>query len=355
MRALTRPRALFAALVASSALACAAAAQTGEIVRDTVHSVALEKNLYGDSPDRSVAVYLPPSYHTSPQRRYPVVYLLHGFGGTENQWVTTMPVRNAMDSALKSGTAREMIVVMPNGRNRFNGSFYVNSASTGNWEDFISRELVTYIDRKYRTLAKPESRGLAGHSMGGFGTFAIGMRKSGDVYAALYALSGCCTTAGQAGPPSPIWDSVATVKTLDDVRRASFYPQVFLAMSAAFAPNPSNPPLYFDPVFQRRDGQMVQNEAAARGWAANSPIRLIPSSAERLKKLKGFMFDVGTSDPLVPLAQLAAMDTALTRAGVPHVFDTYDGNHSNRIAERLATTVLPFFTRTLDFGDGSKP
>jgi S-formylglutathione hydrolase FrmB len=349
-----RPRARAALAAFLCASASVAAAQGGEIVRDTVHSVALEKNLYGDSPDRTLAVYLPPSYRSSPDRRYPVVYLLHGFGGTENQWVTNMPVRAAMDSALKAGTAREMIVVMPNGRNRFNGSFYVNSASAGNWEDFISKDLVAFIDRKYRTIARPEARGLAGHSMGGFGTFAIGMRKAGDTYAALYALSGCCTMSGVGGGASAIWDSVAAVKSLDDVRRASFYPQVFLALSAAFAPNPTSPPLYFDPVFARRDGQFVANERARRAWQDNSPYLMVPKAAERLKRLKGFMFDVGLSDPLVPLATLTAMDSALTRAGVSHVFETYEGNHSNRIAERLATKVLPFFTRTLNFEAGSK-
>jgi S-formylglutathione hydrolase len=348
---MTRLREWIIALVC--ALASVAGGQTGEIVRDTIHSPALEKNVYGDSPDRTLAVYLPPSYRTATARRYPVVYLLHGFGGTENQWVTSMPVRIAMDSALKAGTAREMIVVMPNGRNKFNGSFWVNSSSTGNWEDFVAKDLVAFIDRKYRTIARAESRGLAGHSMGGFGTFAIGMRRAGDTYAALYALSGCCTSSG-AGRASAVWDSVAAVKTLEDVARTSFYPQVTLALSAAFAPNPANAPLYFDPVFVRRDGQFVVNEAARLAWQDNSPLLSIPKSADRLKRLKGFMFDVGLSDPLVPLAALAAVDSALIRAGVPHAFETYDGNHSNRIAERLATKVLPFFTRTLDFGDASK-
>jgi len=77
-----------------------------------------------------------------------------------------------------------MIVVMPNGNNALGGSFYTNSATTGNWDDFIANELVAYIDKKYRTLPRPESRGLAGHSMGGYGTFAVGMRHAGDVYGA---------------------------------------------------------------------------------------------------------------------------------------------------------------------------
>jgi hypothetical protein len=139
------------------------------------------------------------------------------------------------------------------------------------------------------------------------------------------------------------------------VRRLSFYPQVFLALSAAFAPNPDRPPLYLDPVFAPRDGKLVRNESALNGWIANSPHRNVAASAERLKRLRGLMFDVGTSDQLVPLIELRMMDSALTRAGVPHTFETYDGDHSNRVADRLALKVFPFFSRTLDFGNVPKP
>src|SRR6185436_16480099 len=170
-------------------------------------------------------------------KRYPVVYLLHGYGGTERTWVTLGPVKPAMDTLVRNGTVREMFVVMPSGRNAFDGSFYTNSASTGNWDDFIAKELVSYIDGKYRTLARPESRGLAGHSMGGYGTFAVGMRHSGDVYSALYAMSGCCTQFSRSAGNGAMWDTLANVKSLADIRRLSFFPRVTLALNAAFSPD----------------------------------------------------------------------------------------------------------------------
>src|SRR4051812_4237475 len=193
------PRILIAVLACASAFIRPSAslgaqeASVGRLVADTLHSKALEKNRYGDTPDRAMLVYLPASYESSPTKRYPVVYLLHGYGGTERTWVTLGPVKPAMDTLVRNGTVREMIVVMPSGRNAFDGSFYTNSASTGNWDDFISKELVAYIDGKYRTIASPESRGLAGHSMGGYGAFTVGMRHAGDVFSAVYAMSGCCT------------------------------------------------------------------------------------------------------------------------------------------------------------------
>jgi len=82
-------------------------------------------------------------------------------------------------------------------------------------------------------------------------------------------------------------------------------------------------------------------------WVEHSPFEMIASSADQLKRLAGLAFDVGTHDELVPLSQIAAMDTALTRAGVPHTFETYDGTHTSRLGERIIVKMLPFFSRTL--------
>jgi S-formylglutathione hydrolase FrmB len=349
--------ALFAmlAMLAAGTRAAAQEAPEGRLVPDTLHSRALDHNLYGDTPDRPMLVYLPASYATSPAKRYPVVYLLHGFGGAERAFVTLGHIKQAMDSLVVNGTIREMIVVMPSARNVFDGSFYTNSASAGNWDDFIAKELVAYIDGKYRTLARPESRGLGGHSMGGFGTFEVGMRHAGDVYSALYALSGCCTRFSREPGRGDTWDVVAGVSTLADAARLPFFPKVSLALSAAFSPNPSAPPLFVDLPFVRRGGQLQVVDSVATKWIEHAPFSMIPSYADRLKRLRGFMFDVGMSDQLVSPASLMAMDSALTRAGVHHTFETYDGDHTNRIAVRVATHVLPFFSRTLDFGDGRSP
>jgi S-formylglutathione hydrolase len=343
-----------ALFVTSSASARAQQAASGQIVIDTMHAKSLEKNLYGDSPDRSMMVYLPASYASSPTKRYPVVYLLHGYGGNEGEWRGLAPLKPAMDTLVRNGTVREMIVVMPNGRNALDGSFYTNSLTTGNWDDFISKELVAFIDTKYRTLARPESRGLAGHSMGGYGTFAVGMRHAGDVYSALYALSGCCTQVSSSAGNGATWNAVASAHSLAEARQLPFIPKVSLALAAAFSPNPNAPPLFVNLPFVRNGDKWELVDSVYRQWVAHAPYDMIPTYASQLKRLRGFMFDVGMSDALVAPTSLAAMDSALTRAGVRHTFETYDGDHTNRIAARLATRLLPFFSQTLDFGDGTR-
>ncbi len=329
-------------------------APAGRLVADTVHSVALENNKYGDSPNRAVLVYLPPSYESNPTRRYPVVYLLHGYGATEQSWVrgySGFNIQRAMDSLVAAGAAKEMILVMPNARNRLLGSFYANSASDGGWDDFVSSELVAYVDRKYRTLARPQSRGLAGHSMGGYGTFYLAMRHGGDIYGAAYSLSGCCTRFNTELTPSgqQVWEHLASLESLGQARDLDFIGSVYLAMAAAFSPNPGRPPLYVDLPFEQRDGRWRKVEAIQAEWAEHSPYDMVPTHADHLKRLAGFAFDVGTRDELVAPALLAQMDSAFTRAGVPHSYETYDGTHNSAIGARMITKVLPFFSRTLDF------
>ncbi|HEY5809068.1 MAG TPA: alpha/beta hydrolase-fold protein, partial [Povalibacter sp.] len=168
-------------LLAITTRAATPAAEAGEYQRVTVHGVSLEGNLEGDSPDRQVSIYLPPGYAKNPQRRYPVVYLLHGFTDTDTNWFGRtnqhfVHVPKAADAAYAAGVS-EFILVMPNAFTKYQGSMYSNSAAVGDWETFVARELVAWVDAHYRTLANPASRGLAGHSMGGYGTLRIAMKQ----------------------------------------------------------------------------------------------------------------------------------------------------------------------------------
>jgi enterochelin esterase-like enzyme len=166
----------------------------GTVDHTKVHGKSLEGNLEGDSPDRDVFIYLPPSYAKETSRRYPVVYFLHGYGLNAERYWNIMKVPEAADKNIVAGTAREMILVHPDAFTLYNGSMYSNSPTTGDWEAFIAQDLVAYVDSHYRTIPDRMSRGLAGHSMGGYGTMRIGM-KHPEVFSSLYAMSSCCLTA----------------------------------------------------------------------------------------------------------------------------------------------------------------
>src|SRR3954451_971413 len=208
----------------------------------TIHGTTLEGNLEGDAVDRPALVFLPPSYARERNRRYPVVYALHGYSIGAEQWSQEIHVPQTIEGAFALG-AKEMIVVLPDSKTVHNGSMYSSSATTGDFETFIARDVVSYIDAHYRTIANRNSRGLVGHSMGGYGASRIGM-KHPDVFGSLYIMSPCCLSARVAGAADPETEkALAAVKTPADSANLPFRLRTQMASAAAWSPNPNNPPL----------------------------------------------------------------------------------------------------------------
>jgi S-formylglutathione hydrolase len=342
-------------LAASGPLARAADGPAkGRVETVSVHGRALEGNLMGESPDREVSIYLPPSYDKDRARRYPVVILLHGYSLTNKYWVGTtgqgfgsIDAPGAMDRDIASGKAREMILVMPDGNSKYQGSMYSSSATSGDWESFIAEDLVGYVDSHYRTLAERASRGLAGHSMGGYGTIRIGMKRP-DVFSSLYILSACCLM----NDPAAFAQRAAQNRDADtngsgnsaSARRRGGFANVVNAEAAAWSPNPNNPPTYFD----LPGGEGVDDALITLKWAANSPLVMIDQYIPHLKRYSGIGMDVGLQDGLAASnEQLAGV---LQAYGIDHVFETYEGDHVNHIVDRVEQKVLPFFSAHLAFG-----
>lgn len=328
-----------------------ATGKAGTVEKIKVHGVSLEGNLEGDPAERDVFVYLPPSYASQPNRRYPVLYFIHGYGATADAYWRLMTVPDAANKLMDAGTVQEMILVNPDAHTIYDGSMYSDSPTTGNWEAYITHDLVDYVDSHYRTLANRESRGLAGHSMGGYGTWRLAMKYPG-IYSSIYAMSACClmNNPGTARPPA----TTAAAATGDKTKsgrggrgaqggrggRGNGFANIGSAEAAAWSPNPMNPPKFFDvPV----ENGVVRPEIAAK-WVANSPLAFVDQYAPNLKTYT-IMMDVGDQDNLA--ASNKQMDAALTQLGVPHSFEVYEGNHGNRVKERFETKVLPFFSQHL--------
>jgi S-formylglutathione hydrolase len=322
----------------------------------TVHGQSLEGNLDSDSPNRKVSVYLPPSYSRDLKRRYPVVYMLHGFAennekwfGSEQKWIN---LPEMLDRSIANGTVHEFIVVVPDAYTKYQGSFYSNSIVTGNWEDFITTDLVRYIDAHYRTLATRESRGLAGQAMGGYGTIRIGM-KHPDVFGSIYAMSPCCLMWGaDFQPTGPIALKIGGIHTEGALDQADLAVHAHFAEAAAWSPNPANPPFYVD--FPADAGETPHPDIIAK-WSANLPLAIIDQYRKSLQRLNAIAFDVGNQDDFahIPLgAQL--LDKDLNDYNIPHTFEIYSGTHTSGIPERLETKVLPFFSKALVFGKPEK-
>jgi enterochelin esterase-like enzyme len=319
----------------------------GTIERLKVHGKSLENNLEKDSPDRDVAVYLPPSYATKKKQRYPVVYLLHGYGRTVEKWVPFIDLPGGADRDIASGAAKEMIIVIPDANTAYGGSMYSSSPTTGDWEAYITHDLVSYVDSHYRTIATRESRGLAGHSMGGYGVWRIGM-KHPELYAAIYSLSPCCLM-NSPQPPSQNRPANANRAPRAPAPEPDGHPvNVQYGEAAAWSPDPLNPPLFFDlPV---KDG--VFNPAVAAKWIANSPAAMIDQYIPNVKKYRAIAMDVGLQDTL--LKSIQDFDASLTKLGITHTFETFEGDHSNHLHNRIEDKVLPFFSENLAFTEAKR-
>ena len=336
-----------AAQVATEVPAVVAGAKPVAVERIKIHGTALEGNLEADAVDRDVLVFLPPGYAKEKRRRYPVVYALHGFFIGAEQWSHEIQVPQTIEGAFALG-AREMIVVLPDSKTLHNGSMYSSSVTTGDFENFIARDVVSYVDAHYRTLASREGRGLAGHSMGGYGATRIGM-KHADVFGSLYIMSPCCLSARQAGPGNPEIDkALEAAHTPEDLAKLPFMVRARLASAAAWSPNPGNPPFYLD--LPTRDG--APNPEVLAKWAANAPLSFIDQYVGNLRRYRGIALDVGDQDFL--RTDTAKLRDALTKYGISAGFEEYSGTHTSRVADRFQNHVLPFFSGHLCFDASCK-
>lgn len=344
LAALARPA---AAQVQTEVPAVVPGAKPVKVERLKIHGTALEGNLAGEAVDRDVLVFLPPSYAREKSRRYPVVYALHGYSIGAEQWSKEIHVPQTIEGAFAQG-AKEVIVVLPDSKTIHNGSMYSSSVTTGDFERFIARDVVAYIDAHYRTLPNRLSRGLVGHSMGGYGATRIGM-KHADVFASLYIMSPCCLSPRQAGPANAEMEkTLAEVKTAEDSAKLPFPARANLAAAAAWAPNPKNPPLYLD--LPRKNGE-VQPEVLAK-FAANAPLAFIDQYIGNLRQYRAISIDVGDKDGL--RVDSGKLRDVLDKYGIANSFELYQGTHTSAVAVRFQNYVMPFFSKNLCFTKGCK-
>lgn len=342
---MTRLRILaFLVLVSFNAFAA------GTVRELVVPAPSLRGNLMNEPAEQGVAVYLPPSYATNPAKRYPVLYLLHGIADSYHVWVKSWNIPGMADEVTAAG-GREFLIVMPNAGTRFMGSFYANSPVIGRWEDFIADDLVKYIDANFRTIARKESRGITGHSMGGFAAIRLPMHRP-DVFGVAYAMSPCCLDmAEDMGWGNPAWAEALKFTTLEDadkaLERGDFYPVAIIALAQVASPNPEKP-LFVDLPIRAERRELLPAEPAYTKWQEFFPIAELPRYRDNLRSLTALRIDYGYDDQFahIPVATRRFTER-LSALRIPHVVDVYAGDHRKLVPGRIRNIVLPFFAATL--------
>lgn len=326
--------------------ACGAPAWAqGTIVHDSLRSSALEGNLTGDTPLRDVVIYLPPSYRFEPGRRYPVLYLLHGFTSVPEEWLDGtydgLDLRAAMDSLIVARAIEEFIVVMPNVDTKLGGGFYTDSPTTGGWATFVVHDLLRFIDGRYRTIAEQRGRALAGHSMGGFGTLVLGFGHP-ELFGMLYAMSPASITfVGELAPGSPTWGAAAAATSWPFVG-APRGTTIVAALAAALSPAPEPGRWYGQLPFEPDSaGQLRPVPAVRQRWEARMPIGLIPTLAAGPQPRPAIVIEFGLQDQVPSVVPgTLALEGALAAAGVPSTVVSYTGGHIDRQRERITEYLL---------------
>ncbi len=320
----------------------------GTVVNTRVYSPALEQNALGLAATRTAQVYLPPGYQHS-NRRYAVLYFLHGGQADYNQFFY-YDGRQSADALIREGSMDPMIVVGVDARGPFESeAIYGNSDVTGHCVDYIVQDMVSHIDANFRTLPRRNSRGLFGASAGGGETFRIAM-KHPDVFGATYSISiGFLATTqpenaiylgGDVAAMDIVYpnagEDLAEVQQLSDIRtlnRAIAY-----HYAAIMSPNLDNPPLYVDWPFELPSLKIIPS--VREKYEEADEFNMLDRNWENLLTLRGLAFDIGDRDEFYwNVALLQKLHDRLLEYGVPHEFDIFAGDHTNRRAERIAEAM----------------
>ncbi len=312
----------------------------GRIVLERFESRVLAGNAPGDPHVRTVPVYLPPSYDASPERRYPVTFLLSGFLGRGRMLLNDDPWKPPIDERMNALIARgagEMILVMPDCFTRFGGSQYVNSSATGRYEDHVIDELVPWADRTFRTLAAREHRGVAGKSSGGYGALTLGM-KHADVFGAVACHSGdvkfeycyrgdipAFMTHVQRAGGLEAWFREFLARA--HRKHEDFLTLNILGMAASYSPNPDTTPFGIDLPCDLATGE-IREDVWAR-WMKFDPLVMLDAHADALRSLELLYIDCGSRDEFHLHHGARCFVRELERRGITHVHEEFDDGHMN--------------------------
>lgn len=345
------------AVVLSLVVGCASVAQArdasakGAVVSVEVRSRALADNLLGIDAARSIRVYLPPGYESASQR-YPVIYYFHNPYWSARQLFEENHLNEYLDRAIARGVLGKVILVAGDFTTPNHYNFFGNSKVAGRWIDHIVDELMPLVDSRFRTLATPASRGIAGDFFGGYAAFKLAMLH-GEKFGALYALHPL-GTGGGAIPFDRIvdWNRFLSARSPADLAGVPYGP-VFLAMAQAYLPNENRPPFFCD-FFVEREGEEIRVNAdrLTRLREAFVLDEMLPRHVAKLRGLRAIKFDWGRYDPTYShVYGNQAFTRKLDDYGVPHVAEEHGGNAHDQLwveQGRIEADLLPFFAYYLE-------
>ena len=281
---------LLAIHIIFSALAQSPSGAQSKIITDSIHSKVL--NAY-----RAYNVFLPKSYETDTNKKYPVLYLLHGMTDTNQAWSGRGHLQDVADQLIESGEACEMIIVTPNAGGNIYAGVWNGYFDMPGWsyETFFYTEFLPYIEKNYRVIGNKANRAIAGLSMGGGGATCYGQKHS-EMYAAVYAMSALMSIPELGAAPA-----------------------------------------------QKTDDKMA---ILTKSGIENSCVDYVESAdEERIAKLRSVVWFIDCGDDDFLLDRNIEFTQAMRKKKIPCQFRVRDGGHTWEYWHSALYTCLPFVTR----------
>ncbi len=300
-------------------------------------SRVLNGNPLGDPVTRRLPVLLPPGYDADSDRRYPVIYGLTGYTGCGEMLLQVRPwnldLRARLDRLYAAGMPLA-IVVLPDCFTRFGGSQYMNSSATGRYADYLTQELVPFIDGRYRTIADRAGRGVFGKSSGGYGALIMGMGHA-DLFGAIACHSGnsafelcfqpdfpkTANAINAAGGLEAWWQAF---EAKPKKSRGDIEVLMIIAMAACYSPDPAAPlglALPFDCATCT-----LREDVWAR-WRAWNPVEMVDRAVDALRSLRLLFIDCGTRDEFHLHFGARRLVQRLRTHAIAHEHEEFDDGH----------------------------
>ncbi|MDR1565640.1 MAG: esterase family protein [Oscillospiraceae bacterium] len=322
---------------------------------------SIANNILGEADVQSIGVYLPPSYFTQ-NREFPVLYFLPGFHSNYKDYVKELA--SALERSIPQGTT-EMIAVVVNDRSKLQGSLYVNSPVTGNWEDYVLNDVIPYVDANFRTLKAPKGRGIAGQTVGGTAALNMAMHTKG-VFGYIYCMSpGVFDENGLEDAPVH-FNVLADLqkeyagKSKEEASEAYKayintlqWPVNFtFAYATVFAGDPSLKAPYIKMPQIDEDGKVIKDanwQLLQSGFGDIT--EKLNKYEDNLRDLKAIGLDYAAQDRLVYIRNgTEYLSKELKARNINHSLEVYDGAHQDHVMTRLREVVLPFFAEQFTRG-----
>ncbi|MFT7685873.1 MAG: enterochelin esterase-like enzyme [Candidatus Azotimanducaceae bacterium] len=315
---------------------------SGRIENVVLESAAIQNNILGDPRERQIAVYLPEGYDSA-NKNYPLLVDIAGFTGSGLSHIAwkgfgeTVPQR--VERLLAENKMGEVVIAFPDCFTSLGGNQYINSSVMGNWADFLTKEMLPYLESNFRVIPGKGGRGLFGKSSGGYGAMVHGMLygddwgviacHSGDMAFDLAYLSDFPKTlqhlARYGGEVTPF---IRKMEKSRKVNGNDLHTLMILAMAATYDPAPEMPfgiQLPVDPHTCELDETMWAR------WLAWDPVQLVERAdvVDSLRSLKGIYIDCGSDDQYSLVYGARQLTKKLEDNKIEFTFEEFPDNHSS--------------------------